>query len=241
MPVFTVQLVDKTTVARDTVTFRFAKPAELDFRPGQYADFTLLDPPEVDLRGDSREFTISAAPFEETLACTVRLRDSAFKRSLARLPLGSHLEIDAPQGSFVLPRRDQRPAVFLTGGIGVTPARSILAQADHDASARPLVLFYSNTTPETAAFLSELLDVAARNPQIRVVPTMTGSADQLGGWKGATGRINAAMLAAQVPDPDGAIYFLSGPTGMVAAMRTVLASVGIDDDNIYTEEFLGYD
>lgn len=235
-----VRLTKKVQVARNTMAFHFEKPVGFEFRAGQYADYTLLDPAETDPEGDTREFTISAAPFEDDLACTVRLRDTAFKRTLHQLPLGTELELDAPYGSFVLPRRGVRPVVFLTGGIGVTPAHSILLQADHDASDRRIVLFYSSPTPADAAYLDELMALDASNPNITVVPTMTDPAALDEGWGGRTGRIDAVLLAEHIPDPTAALYYLCGPATMVVALRKVLAEAGVDDDDIYAEEFLGY-
>lgn len=235
-----VRLVEKAMVARDTMAFYFEKPDGFEFKAGQYADYTLLDPPETDEQGDTREFTISSAPFEEHLACTVRLRDTAFKRVLERLPLGSAVEIDAPLGSFVLSHRQTRPVVFLVGGVGITPVRSIMLQADHDKTEREIVLFYSNKTPADAAYLDELIQLDATNPNITVVPTMTRIHGAGTDWCGRIGRIDSALLAKHVPDLTAPVYYLCGPPDMVQGMRAVLADAGVDDEGIRTEEFFGY-
>jgi ferredoxin-NADP reductase len=237
---FQVRLVAKSEVAHDTMVFRFEKPDGFDYRAGQHADFTLLSPPETDPEGDTREFTFSSAPFEDQLAFTARLRDTAFKRAVARLPLGTEVELDGPYGSFVLPRRRSRPAVLLTGGIGVTPARSIMLQSAHDATGDKIVLFYSARTPADAPYLAELTRLSASSPDITVVPTMTAPGAAATGWNGRTGRIDAALLATRVPDPSAPVFYLCGPAGMVQAMRAVLAHAGVDDEDIRTEEFLGY-
>lgn len=235
-----VRLERKVEVARHTMAFHFTKPEGLGFRAGQYADYTLIDPPETDAEGDTREFTISTAPFEHHLACTMRLHGSAFKRALRDLPLGAEVEVDAAYGAFTLHRDPSRPAVFLTGGIGITPVRSILLQADHDAVEHRITVLCSNRTPDDAAYLDELMRLDAANPRISIVPTMTapGAADR--GWRGRTGRIDAAMLAEHVPDLTAPIYYLCGPAGMLVGLRGVLADAGVDDDDIRVEEFLGY-
>lgn len=240
MPFATVRLLDKIALSDTVMAFHFEKPDGFDYRAGQYADYTLLDPAETDAEGDTREFTLSSAPFEDHLACTVRLRATAFKRVLASLPIGAGVEVDAAYGSFVLPRRDLRPAVLLTGGIGVTPARSMLVQADHDGAERDITLLYSARMPDDAPYLGELVDLAARNPRLHVVPTMTDPGAAAAGWTGRTGRIDAALLAESVPDLAAPLYYLCGPAGMVRGMRGVLAEAGVNDDDIRTEEFLGY-
>ncbi|HEU0256242.1 MAG TPA: FAD-dependent oxidoreductase [Microbacteriaceae bacterium] len=235
-----VKLLERQEVARNTIVLRFEKPEGFEFRAGQYADYTLLEPTETDAEGDTREFTFSSAPFEDHLACTIRLRDTAFKRVVQKLPVGAEVELDAPYGSFVLHRKAARPAVFMTGGVGVTPARSILLQADHDHTGHKITLFYSNKTPADAAYLDEFTALSAANPDITFVPTMTAPGAAQSGWQGHLGRIDGALLAEHVPDLAAPIYYLCGPASMVRSMRSVLAEAGVDDDDIRVEEFLGY-
>lgn len=240
MPVSTVTLIATNEIARDTLAVQLTKPDGFAYRAGQYADITLLKPRETDTEGDTREFTLSSAPCEDHLTVTVRLRNTAFKRSLQHMVPGAEVELDAPYGSFVLHRHAERPAVFVTGGVGVTPARSILTQAHHDQPGHRVWLFASNKTPATAVYIDELMRVDAADPNITVIPTMTGPDAAAQGWTGRTGRIDAALLAATVPDLTAPIYYLCGPAGMVAGLRGVLAEAGVDDDDIRVEEFLGY-
>lgn len=240
MPRSRVRLVDKRELAPGTMSFHFAKPAGFAFRAGQFADYTLLDPAETDADGSTRAFTIASAPFEPELVCTVRVRDTAFKRALNALPIGSEVELDGPQGFFVLHRDASRPAVFLVGGIGITPARSIVCQIDHDRCGRRVVVFCSNRRPDDAPHLTELMALASSNPDIEVVPTMTGPEAPALGWAGHVGRIDAALLTDHLPDVTAPVYYLCGPAGMVAAMHDLLAALGVDDDDVRAEEFLGY-
>ena len=120
-----VKLLAKVEVAEGTTTFHFEKPDGFHYKAGQFADYTLQDPPETDEEGNTRGFTLSSAPFEPHLAATTRLRDSAFKRVLKNAPIGTEVALDAPYGSFTLHNDVARPAVFLTGGIGITPASSV--------------------------------------------------------------------------------------------------------------------
>src|SRR5436305_11250499 len=115
-------------VAQGTMAFYLARPDGFEFRAGQSLDLTLVDPPETDGEGDTRTFSIASPPFEPELMIATRMRDTAFKRVLAR-GAETALRIDGPAGSFTLHENAQRPAVFLAGGIGITPFLSIIFQA----------------------------------------------------------------------------------------------------------------
>lgn len=235
-----IKLVDKVDVAEGTMAFHFAKPEGFEYKAGQFADYTMKNPTETDGGGNIRGFTLSSAPFEEQLVSTTRLTGSAFKRVLRAAPIGTEVELDAPYGSFTLHNNVARPAVFLTGGIGITPVRSIALQADHDKTAHKLVVFYSNKRPEDAAYLDELTALAQANSDITVVATMTEPQASQRSWSGETGHIDRAMLSRYVDDLTAPIYYLCGPAGMVAALRALLNGAGVDDDDIRTEEFPGY-
>ncbi len=139
-----------------TVAFSFEKPAGFQFKAGQFANFTLVNPPESDGEGNTRTFSIASAPAETGLMVATRMRDTAFKRVWKTMPQGTELQLAGPFGSLTLHQDAARPAVFLAGGIGITPFRSILVQAQRDSRGRRLFLFYSNRRPEDAAFLEEL-------------------------------------------------------------------------------------
>jgi hypothetical protein len=100
----------------------------------------------------------ASAPYKDDLMLATRMRDTAFKRVLRTMELSTELTLDAPYGSFTLHNNTQIPAVFLTGGIGVTPVRSIVLQAIHDNVPHRIVVFDSNRMPEDAAFLDQLME-----------------------------------------------------------------------------------
>jgi len=131
------------------MAFQFEKPPGFDFKPGQSVDVTLLNPPETDAEGNVRTFSIASAPFEDQLRFATRMRDTAFKRSLKKMPLGTVVNMDSAMGSFTLHKNSAKPAVFLAGGIGITPFSSIVRQADHDHAPHKLYLFYSKPSPAT--------------------------------------------------------------------------------------------
>jgi ferredoxin-NADP reductase len=238
-PTFESALIGRELVAERTMAFRFAKPADWTFRAGQFVDITLLDPPETDERGNTRGFSISSAPSEDVIMITTRLGPSAFKRVLADMPLGTVVKIEGPFGDLRL-HHANRPAVVLTGGIGVTPFRSILVETIGTGQLPyPVTVLYGNRRPQDAAFLEELGALAEKDANLRFVPTMTGL-DASHPWAGERGHIDAAMLRRQLDGVANAIYYLTGPPGMVAGLRAMLIETGIDEDDIRTEEFTGY-
>lgn len=234
------KLLNRVDVAEGTMAFHLEKPPGFDFKPGQSSDLTLLEPPETDAEGNIRTFSIASAPFEDQLMFATRMRDTAFKRSLKRVPLGTALKIEPAMGSFTLHKNSSKPAVFLAGGIGITPFFSTVKQADHDRLPHKLYLFYSNRRPEDAPFLDILEKLQKSNPNFRFVPTMTDMAHSKRQWDGETGLIDKAMLSRHLGDLRGPIYYIAGPPAMVTDMRKMLVASGIDEDDIRTEEFAGY-
>ena len=200
MSIHMVRLLGREDVADGTMAFHFEKPDGFQYKAGQFADWTLIDPPQTDAEGNTRGFSLASAPYETDLRIAKRLRNTAFKRVLKDLPDGTHVKLDAPYGAFTLGTKTAIPAVFLTGGIGITPVRSIVLEATHTASPRRIVLFYSNRAPEDAAFLDELRQVATKNSHVTFVPTMTKMDHAREPWTGETGDITKAMLQRHLDD-----------------------------------------
>jgi len=240
MPIYKTVLRRKEEIAEGTMAFHFEKPGGFAFKAGQFGDFTLINPIETDAAGNTRGFSLASAPYEADLIFATRMRDTAFKRVLRTMKIGTEVSLDAPYGSFTLHNNPRIPAVFLTGGIGVTPVRSIVLQAAHDNLPHQIFLFDSNRKPEDAAFLNALLAAEVKNPNYTFVGTMTELEKSGMKWNGETGYITEAMLEKYVGDLTLPIYYLAGPASMVTAMRKTLTEAGVDDDNIRTEEFSGY-
>ena len=238
MPIYTVKLLRKEEVAARTMAFHFEKPTRFAFTAGQFGDFTLLHPSETDEEGNIRSFSLASAPFEPNLMIATRMRDTAFKRVLQSLPLGTPVKLDAPYGDFVLHTTVTTPVVFLTGGIGITPVRSMIAQATREQLPRKLTLFYANRTPQDAAFFHDLEKWAQDNPHLTFVPVMIETTPQQ--WAGERGYIDKHLLMKYVTDVTAPLYYLSGPATIAAAMRQRLTETHVPEDHIRTEEFSGY-
>lgn len=234
------RLLSRVEVAQDTIAFHFEKPAGFDFKPGQSVDLTLIDPPETDSAGNTRTFSIASATFENQLIFATRMRDTAFKRSLKKVALGTVVKMDPAMGSFTLHKNSAKPAVFLAGGIGITPFFGVVRQADHDHAPHKLYLFYSNRRPEDATFLETLQRLEKTNPNFRLIATMTDMARSKKSWGGETARIDNEMLSRHLGDLHGPIFYIAGPPSMVTGIRKMLVAADVDEDDIRTEEFGGY-
>lgn len=235
------KILSRQEVAQGTMAFHLAKPSGFSFRPGQAFEVLLPNAaPEASGEDRGHAFSIVSAPHEEELVFATRMRDSAYKRALRALPDGAELDIDGPFGSLILHKNPARAGVMIAGGIGITPFMSMIRHARHNPSEQPLALLYSNRRPEDAAFLDELQVYARTLRSFALRATMTDMANSTRPWDGATGLIDAAFVhraTAQLPDP---IFYVSGPPGMVQAMRHTLEQAGIDDEDVRSEEFFGY-
>jgi ferredoxin-NADP reductase len=235
------KLIEKIDVAEGTTSFHFEKPADFHYKAGQSIDLTLVNPPETDAEGNTRAYTLSSAPHEGFLAVTTRMRDTAFKRVLKDMAPGTELSFEGPFGDLTLHEKTERPAVFLAGGIGITPFFSMAKDAAVRKLPHRIALFYSNRRPEDASYLSDLSALAQENTNFTFVPTMTEMEKSAGPWNGETGYIDAAMLERHsIGARANAVFYLAGPSTMVAAMRTTLNNMGVSNDDIRTEEFTGY-
>jgi ferredoxin-NADP reductase len=114
----------------------------------------------------------------------------------------------------------------------------MVAQATHDRTAHRLMLLHANRTLEDAPCQDEFRRLAKDNPYFMFVPVLTKMAPD--DWQGERGHIDKAMLKRHIANLYAPIYYLTGPAGMVRAMRQLLVDIDVNEDNIRTEEFVGY-
>lgn len=212
------------------MAFRFTKPPGFAFKPGQAVTLLLTDPPP-EPNSRQRIFSLVSAPFEAELAVATRMREgSAFKRTLKSLPPGAKLELKGPRGVMTLHEDRARAAVFIAGGIGVTPFMSMLRQAAHDRLERPLLLLCSNRRQEDTPFLAELQGLERQVGSFRLLARMTEQ----------DGFVDEPAIKRFVGDAPAPIYYLAGPPPMVQAMKTLLRGAGVSDADVRSEQFYGY-
>lgn len=231
-------LSDSRKVAEDTMAFWFEPEQPMRFKPGQFGDFSIVDPPYTDAEGNTRTFSFASAPESERIMIATRMRESAFKRSLTALPTGSPIQLKGPMGDFVLHKDPKRPAVFLVGGIGITPVRSIVEHASKQHLSHQLFVFYTNATRARAAFIDDFKAWSASNANLSFVPTLTDESPKE--WVFETGKLDRQMLSRHISNLNTPIYYVVGPPAMVAAMKEILDDIGIDEMQVKSEDFAGY-
>ena len=230
MNTYEVLVKGRDEVAAGTMAFRFSKPAGFVFKPGQSVTLSLLEPP-AEANSTQRIFSLASAPFEDGLTIATRMREgSAYKRALKALPLDARIKLKGPRGLMTLHEDRGRAAVFIAGGIGITPFMSMLRQAAHERLAQPLFLLYSNRRPEDAPFLAELQDLVRRHDSFHMLARMTD----------AQGFIDENTVKGFVAGAAAPLYYLAGPPAMVTAMKGILRGGGVSDQDVRSEQFYGY-
>jgi len=240
MAEYQMTLVDRQRIAKHTMAFWFdTNGANFEFRAGQHADFVFTHACTGSESDNSRTFSLACSPLDKRpVMIAMRMRKTAFKNALNAAALGTKFAVSRPRGSFTLHRDVTKPAVFLAGGIGITPIRSILQQATQERLPHKLYLFYSNREADDAAFLEEFESMTVQNPNFTLIPTVTGHRSLA--WPYEKGHINREMLTRYLLGLEGPIYYIAGPSGMVTAMSNLLNSSGVSDDDMKTEEFGDY-
>jgi ferredoxin-NADP reductase len=216
----------------------------MDYSAGQYAFFK-LDGVSGDAKGPVRHFSIASSPTERDLLISTRIRDTPYKQKLASLEEGTKIQAWGPQGEFVLHGDHSKPAVFLSGGIGVTPFRSMIKYATDKGLPLKIVMFDSNRNEINILYKKEFDEWAAKNKNLKIIYTLTEEGEPKSGsseWKGERGRIDKSMMAKHVDgkDLENSMFYICGPPGMIKAMRGILQDFQIPKERIRVEEFTGY-
>lgn len=238
MNLVNIKLVKKEPVAEGTFSFYFSKPSAFSFKPGQYVEMVLDEMPYQDEKGNRRYFSIASAPHEDYLMFAMRMRESAFKKSLRELSLGKEVRISLPLGSFTLHDDVKKPAIFLAGGIGVTPFRSMIHDVIKRSLPYPVYFFYANRDISSAAFFNDLEIMKKKHQNFHFIPVF--SQESNANSKHERGRININLIKKYTGDIDNAIFYISGTPGMVSGLSKHLEENNVLSQNIKTDAFSGY-
>lgn len=239
-PTFAARLAGQPETAEGALVLRVAKPEGFDFVAGQAVYVALPGLDKADAKGRLRTFSIASAPQDAELEIATRQTGTSFKRYLAAAHAGTSVQIEGPYGDLTLHDDADRPAVFLAGGIGVTPFRSMILDATNRSLPHRLFLFYSNRQPQDAAYLTELREIEQKNPRFKLIATFTEGAPLAPGGATERGPITAEMMARHVGDLAAAVFYVAGPPTMVAVMQGVLKRAGVRPDMVHAEKFPGY-
>jgi glycine betaine catabolism B len=256
---FELILLEKDKVeGTDVTSFKFSKQNDhqggeedktsLDYTAGQFAFFD-IGGVYNDPKGPIRHFTISSSPTEDFIMFSTRIRDTPYKRRLSTLEKGTKVRVRGPEGQFVLHQDHSNPAVFLSGGIGVTPFRTMIKYATDKQLPVKIVMFDSNRNRNNILFKNEFDDWSNINKNLKIIYTISEedrydkSSSTASDWKGEYGRINKAMILKYVDtnELNNSIFYICGPPSMLKAMQALLQDdLEIPKERIKVEEFTGY-
>jgi ferredoxin-NADP reductase/Na+-translocating ferredoxin:NAD+ oxidoreductase RnfD subunit len=237
---YLLTLKDRIRTGRDTADFVFAPDQSAKFWPGQYLEWT-LGHSKSDTRGNRRYFTIASSPTEPGIRLGVKFypQPSSFKRALLAMKAGDTIIASQLAGEFVLPQDKNKKLVFIAGGIGITPFRSMIKYLIDARQRRDIVLLYSNKTVDEINYQS-VFDTAEQNLGIKTVYTLTNQQAVPADWRGHTGILNADIIVHEVPDYQQRMFYISGPRGMVTAFEQTLKGMGIPRSQIKIDFFPGF-
>lgn len=234
---YVLTLVARRKLADGIYEFVFRPDRVLAHEPGQYIEWTLGKNVPFDNRGNRRYFTIASAPEDDNVSLGVRFypSPSGFKRGLANMKAGDTIHVGSLAGDFTLPKDTSKKLAFIAGGIGVTPFASMARHMISAQDARDAVLLYSSKSANEIAYQGDFAQAAAHG--LRTVYTLSDDVPQLPGAR--QGVITPQMIAEEVPDYKERTFYVSGPPGMVSAMRKNLRALGVSRFNIKTDYFPG--
>jgi ferredoxin-NADP reductase len=218
---------------RDVTSFRFSRPAELIYKPGQFF-FVSLKKNDKILR---KHFSFSSSPTEkEHIEFTKKFTDHEYSLALKTAKIGDWARIEAPFGTFTF-EGEYPKIVLLGGGIGITPFMSYCRNATDKGLSSKITLFYGCRTPEDIAFREEFETMAQKNKNLDLVFTVNQPSPD---WQGAIGIINAEMIKQHLPDYKENMFYTCGPPPMVEAMERLVESLGVQKEKLKREYFSGY-
>ncbi len=234
---FETSVVDIIKQTHDVKSFRFGIKEDIDFKPGQFFFVTI----KADGEERTKHFSFSNSPTEKGyVEFTKRITESPFSKALDRLKTGDWAKLKMPLGSFTFEGEYERIA-FLSGGIGITPIRSICKFITDKGLPTDIILLYGNNREGDIIFRQDLDDMQRLNKNFRVVYTLTSPEKDKKAWPGRTGYIDAGMIKEEIPDYNNRVFYICGPPAMVGNLVNSLKDkLGIREDKIKVENFTGY-
>jgi len=223
----------------DMIDFIFPLQKKLAFTPGQYMEWTLPHK-NSDSRGNRRYFTLASSPTENTLRLGIKIypNGSSYKKAMLATQ-GTPIVGAQVSGDFTLPKDPKQKLVFIAGGIGITPFRSMIKYLVDIKQSRPIILLYSNKTVDEVVYY-DVFNQAQQQLGIKTVYTLTDTTKLPENWRGRVGRIDATMISQEVPDFMQRTFYLSGPHAMVRAYQETLKNMGVPEKQVKIDFFPGF-
>jgi glycine betaine catabolism B len=230
-----LKLITKQNEAKGTKSFFWEPEKPISYSPGQYLYFTLPKLNYPDKRGATRQFTLSSSPTEgNLLRFTTRIRqESGFKKTLDELPIGSIVDGQGPSGTFIFDEKETGTQIFLAGGIGITPFRSMIKYATDNKLLSQIYLIYSNTDSDIV-FKKELDKISKSYQNIKIQYVLSSTEGHLDGIK-----ISKFMKNWQL-NINNCTFWLVGPPPFIDAMETILGKLKVSSNKIRSDKFTGY-
>jgi ferredoxin-NADP reductase len=220
-----LKLIEKKQEASDVISFIWESDEPLNWQAGQYLHYILHHEPTDD-RGSDRWFTIAAPPHENPRITTrFAEKSSSFKARLKKFEVGDTIEAEGVEGDFVV-SDPEKEMVFIAGGIGVTPYRSIILDLAHNQKPIKIHLLYSNRNSEIV-FKDEFEEVRKTHPEFKI--------DYIIG-----DRLDESKIKTLVPDYQEKLVYISGPEAMVENLGSALKEAGLKEDHLIQDWFPGY-
>lgn len=230
---FETRVSDIITRTYNVKSIRFPRPNSFSFKAGQFMFVTIKN----DEQQVTKHFTISSSPTEKDfIEFTKKLTDHPFSFALTRLKTGDWATIDGPYGDFTFEGEYERVGM-LSGGIGITPLRSICKYCTDTQSETKITLLYGNRTEEDIVFRGELEEMQLRNRNMKVVFCLSETSQT---WRGYKGRIDTEMVRKEMPDYAKTFFYTCGSPAMVDAMEKLLKDLSVPAAQIRKERFPGY-
>lgn len=237
-------LVEKKLIGPRTYSFYFKSDEDFKWIPGQFLRYR-INQEGPDERGQNRFFSIASAPFENQIQLTTKFAEdgSSFKKELLKLTVGEEIEAFGPSGEFSI-REGISDYVFIAGGIGITPFRSIILNLDHSQMPIDVTLLYANRTTDLV-FKEELEDIAQKHKEFKInyfiSEEKTEEKQITDNVKIIPGRIEKEAVGKVVRDIGSTLFYISGPETMVYYFEDLLASLGVSGKNMVCDYYVGYE
>lgn len=213
-------------------SFRFKRPEDFEYKAGQYIVVTL----DINGKSVSKPFSLSSSPTEEHLEFTKKLTGHDFSNALNSLETDQEISISGPLGKMTYEGEHEKIAL-LSGGIGITPMRSICKYCTDKNLDTAIMLICSDRSEEDMVFRNELIEMIFHNQYLAMYQTLTRASEK---WTGPRERISADTLIEILPDLLSRVFYVCGPPAMVDSMLEVLKGLDVPDANIKKESLVGY-
>ncbi|MFH1239176.1 MAG: FAD-dependent oxidoreductase [bacterium] len=231
---FETEVLDIIQRTHDVKSFRFKLKENADFKAGQF--FCLY----INISGKeaAKYFSFSNSPTEKGyLEFTKRITGSEFSDALNKLKTGDVVRIKMPYGNFTF-NGEYKKIAFLSGGIGITPIRSICKYAIDKQLDTDIVLLYGNRTAADIIFKEDFELMQQAHRLLKIVHVLSTAGED---WKGRRGHINYQIIKEKIPDYSERKFYICGPPAMVEAMKKILLEeLTLSKENVITENFTGY-